>query len=59
MSQSTQTRTTATAADSTLVAIVVAAMLGAGLLFVAGFANAEVLHAAAHDGRHSVSFPCH
>lgn len=33
--------------------------LAATLLFVTGFAETSVLHNAAHDGRHSASFPCH
>jgi cobalt transporter subunit CbtB len=33
--------------------------LATSLLFVTGFAETSVLHNAAHDGRHSASFPCH
>jgi cobalt transporter subunit CbtB len=33
--------------------------LGAAILFVAGFAGSDILHAAAHDGRHAFAFPCH
>lgn len=44
---------------SGLAAIMICAFLGAGLLFTAGFANATALHGAAHDTRHSISFPCH
>ena len=36
-----------------------AAMLGIMVVFVAGFASGEVVHNAAHDSRHSFSFPCH
>ena len=36
-----------------------AVMLGAFLIFGVGFANAELLHNVAHDGRHSFVFPCH
>ncbi len=36
-----------------------AAMLGLVLLYAAGFAETAALHNAAHDGRHSASFPCH
>lgn len=50
---------TASRADTWLAAILIAALIGAGLIWVAGFANADVLHAAAHDGRHSFAFPCH
>jgi cobalt transporter subunit CbtB len=34
-------------------------MFGLGLVFVAGFAEATVLHDAAHDQRHAIAFPCH
>lgn len=36
-----------------------AMVLGAGLIYAAGFASAVELHNAAHDGRHSAGFPCH
>lgn len=36
-----------------------AALLGLGLVWLAGFAGADALHAAAHDTRHSTGFPCH
>jgi cobalt transporter subunit CbtB len=36
-----------------------AALLGIGLIFVAGFAESSILHNAAHDGRHAFAFPCH
>lgn len=42
-----------------------AAILGAVLIFAAGFAQtaafteANILHNAAHDARHSAGFPCH
>jgi cobalt transporter subunit CbtB len=42
-----------------LIAAVMAASLGAVLLFGAGFASMEALHNAAHDSRHSAGFPCH
>lgn len=38
---------------------VLAVLLGAALLYGVGFADTTVLHNAAHDGRHSASFPCH
>ncbi len=37
----------------------VALILGLGLIFLTGFAYPEVIHNAAHDTRHSLSFPCH
>ena len=46
-------------ADVSLAAILFVACFGAALLFVVGFANAAVMHDAAHDTRHSISFPCH
>lgn len=40
-------------------ACTVAFMMGAGLVFIGGFAHSDVLHNAAHDTRHSLAFPCH
>ena len=34
-------------------------LLGAVFVFVAGFAQPDGLHDAAHDIRHAMSFPCH
>jgi len=45
--------------DRRYVAAAIAIGFGAFLLFVAGFAGADVLHNAAHDGRHAFAFPCH
>ena len=36
-----------------------ALLLGAALLFLAGFAPMPAVHNAAHDTRHSAAFPCH
>lgn len=36
-----------------------AAMLGLVIVFGVGFAPSDVVHNAAHDGRHSLSVPCH
>ena len=36
-----------------------AALLGFLLVLGVGFAGPQVLHNAAHDSRHSFSFPCH
>ena len=53
--------TTATDArtDVNLATILFVAFAGATILFAVGFANAAVMHDAAHDTRHSISFPCH
>ncbi len=40
-------------------AALAAGLLGASLIFVAGFASIPAIHDAAHDGRHSLTFPCH
>ena len=56
------TRTaTATGArtDVSLATILFVAFFGATIIFAAGFANPAVMHDAAHDTRHSISFPCH
>jgi cobalt transporter subunit CbtB len=45
--------------DSSVRAAIVAAILGAGLIFLAGFAEMPQLHEAAHDARHTANFPCH
>jgi len=34
-------------------------MLGVFMILGVGFANAEILHNAAHDARHAFAFPCH
>lgn len=39
--------------------IAVVAVIGAFLIFVAGLAQSETLHDAAHDVRHATGFPCH
>ncbi len=46
-------------ADASLATILFVALIGATLLFAAGFANQAVMHDAAHDTRHSIAFPCH
>lgn len=45
-------------ADVRLAALT-AFLLGTGLIFMAGFAHSAILHNAAHDTRHALSFPCH
>ena len=50
---------TAARASANLMSMVFVAMIGATLVFVAGFAQSQTLHDAAHDMRHSTGFPCH
>ena len=49
----------ATERSEALRAAFVALVLGVGLVFLTGFAHPELIHNAAHDVRHSLSFPCH
>ena len=37
----------------------IALILGLGLIFLTGFSYPEVIHNAAHDTSHSLSFPFH
>lgn len=53
------TNTQAKAASTNLATILFVAILGAGLLFTAGFANSATLHDSVHDSRHAIGFPCH
>ena len=42
-----------------LTAAIFASLLGASLVYFAGFSHIEAVHNAAHDTRHSAAFPCH
>lgn len=53
-----QVKTQAQAATNTT-PMVFAVFAGLMLLFVSGYAQATVLHDAAHDQRHAMAFPCH
>ena len=53
------TKTTTKDAASPLISILFVAMLGAGIVFLAGLAQSQTLHDAAHDVRHATGFPCH
>ena len=52
-----------TATNSTTIAkplqLIGAFLLGAVILYAAGFVNTSAVHNAAHDMRHSQGFPCH
>lgn len=41
------------------VAVTLAASLGLFMVWGIGFAQSQTLHDAAHDTRHSFTFPCH
>jgi cobalt transporter subunit CbtB len=53
LSRSAEERVTAA------IAAMVAALLGAFILYGVALADADALHNAAHDGRHAFAFPCH
>jgi len=57
----TQTAQTAvqTRTQSNTASILFAAILGLGIVIVAGHIQAATLHDAAHDTRHATGFPCH
>ena len=55
---STTTSSTTTLSQR-LTAAVCASILGACLVYFAGFSHIEAVHNAAHDTRHSAAFPCH
>jgi cobalt transporter subunit CbtB len=60
--QTEATRQTDTLAALTLVRaipIFAAALLGLFIVGGVGFSHIEAVHNAAHDYRHSMSFPCH
>ncbi|AKS44750.1 cobalt transporter subunit CbtB [Octadecabacter temperatus] len=53
-----QTKTIART-DLSVLPIAFAVLGGLMLLFASGYAQASVLHDAAHDQRHAMAFPCH
>jgi cobalt transporter subunit CbtB len=52
----TATQTTAAAG---ILPLVLAALIGLGIIIVTGHVQADALHVAAHDMRHATGFPCH
>ena len=44
---------------SDILALAAVGLIGLGIVFVAGHAQAGALHDAAHDVRHATGFPCH
>ncbi|MBV7495008.1 CbtB-domain containing protein [Pseudomonas sp. PDM24] len=53
------TISTTTTLSQRLTAACCASILGASLVYFAGFSHIEAVHNAAHDTRHSAAFPCH
>ena len=58
MNNTAQTKATVRA-DVSMLPIAFAVLGGLTLLFASGYAQASVLHDAAHDQRHAMAFPCH
>ena len=54
-----RTASSTTTLTQRLTAAVFASILGACLVYFAGFSHIEAVHNAAHDTRHSAAFPCH
>lgn len=46
-------------AKTSLMTLIAVAVMGVGLITVAGHVQATTLHDAAHDVRHATGFPCH
>lgn len=44
---------------SKVIGISAAILMGVFIIYAVGFASPEVIHNAAHDGRHGLAFPCH
>ncbi|WP_137817515.1 MULTISPECIES: CbtB domain-containing protein [unclassified Pseudomonas] len=61
MSTSTLTHSAEASASLSqrLVLAIGAGLLGALLVYFAGFSQIDAVHNAAHDTRHSSAFPCH
>jgi cobalt transporter subunit CbtB len=59
ISSTARTTSTTVTLSQRLGAAVLASILGASLVYFAGFSHIEAVHNAAHDTRHSAAFPCH
>ena len=57
--QISKTANQADARSNVLAPALFAILLGAFLVLGTGFAKPDAIHYAAHDGRHSLAFPCH
>ena len=45
--------------NTNVLAIAATALIGLGIITIAGHVQASALHDAAHDVRHATGFPCH
>ena len=59
VNQSAATAERTDSRSSAVTAAGLAIFVGLILVFAAGFVQSQVVHNAAHDSRHSLSFPCH
>jgi len=60
MSEPVMTMQSQTAAQSSgLGAVLATALFGLALVWLIGFGPSQILHNAAHDSRHALTFPCH
>ncbi len=57
----TQTKTTTLdlSSQDRMITVIIAALLGTFMVFGVAIAQPTVLHNAAHDTRHAMTFPCH
>ena len=49
----------ASQSKSQFLSIALAAIVGLSIVYIAGHAQSQMLHEAAHDVRHATGFPCH
>ena len=59
MTRVTAIQSQASSVKNTRIIAVGTLILGLALVFLTGFSHSATIHNAAHDVRHSVSFPCH
>jgi cobalt transporter subunit CbtB len=55
----TRTVSSSVSISQRLLAGLACLFLGSVLVFGVGLAQSDTLHAAAHDTRHAIGFPCH
>ena len=59
MTTASQTSGVSVGRQSRLMQLALAGLLGVFIVGFIGFSHLDVVHNAAHDYRHSMSFPCH